>query len=574
MDGKIIRGKKSGVLSRFTQHISKRVKAFGYGTGFYRIRLKGKHPVKLDASPDNPWVGDLARGSELLGGQFQKAGFEANADDHSLWVEAEVGPPAFKNWIHSFVWLSDLATLADNERAQARAESIVKDWVAVYGEWHEDAWRQDLIGLRIIYWTFYAPLILSCDDLVYRSKVLNALARQARHLHRTVLDGPDGLPRIQAIVGLTISGLVMPYGIDRKEKGLRLLEKVLKRLVLADGGMVNHSVRDCFETAKLLVTLKTTLISLNKDMPDWLQTTLDRMIPYIRAHCHGDGGFGHFNGAFENDSDGLDKLILLSDSKGKPIENAILSGFQRIKRKKTLVMLDVAPSSDPNLNMANHAGVLATEISDGRDRIIVNTGGSRTGQSKDRNDIFGPNRATAYHSALTIGGNNNVPLNGDGTVGNAEQSVKVVRNENDQGVWLATCFKGKNAGGQTFDHKRHIFVSSDGSDIRGEDVVNQISTGLFASFSSPKATDFIAYFHLHPTVTASLTREGTAVILRTASGRGWLFRAKGGDVELMKSQYQMSSRSDRRSSVSIVVKSKGQSNAKFNWSLRRLDSRD
>lgn len=574
MDGKIIRGKRLGALNRFTKHVMSRVKAFGYGTGFYRLRLKGKHPVKLDASPNDPWGGDLARGAEFLDGQFQKAGFAANADDLSLWVEAEVAPPAFKNWIHSFVWLSDLATLADQDRAQARAESILKDWVNVYGEWHEDAWRQDLIGLRVIYWTFNAPLILSSDDLVYRSKVLNALARQARHLHKTTLNGPDGLPRIQAVVGLTISGLVMPYGLDRKEKGLKLLESELKRLILADGGMTTHNVRDCFEVAKLLVTLKTTLVSLDKEMPDWLQATLDRMIPYIRAHCHGDGGFGHFNGAFENDSNGLDTLILLSDSKGKPVENAILSGFQRIKKKKTLVLMDVATSPDPNLDLAAHAGVLSVEISDGRDRIFVNTGGSRGGQSKNREETFRPNRATAFHSALTIGNQNNVPINSKGTASACDQSVKVVRNENDQGVWLATCFKGQNAGGQSFDHKRHIFISNDGSDIRGEDVVNQIPKGLFASFSSPKPTDFKAYFHLHPTVTASLTREGTAVILRTGSGRGWLFRAKGGEVQLIKSQYQMSSRSEKRSSLSIVVKTTGQSNAKFNWSLRRLDSRD
>jgi uncharacterized heparinase superfamily protein len=574
MDGKIIRGKSTGLLGRFTQQIKARVKAFGYTTGFYRLRLKGKHPVKLDASPNNPWPGDLARGAEFLEGKFKKAGFEAHADDHNLWVEAEVGPPAFKNWLHSFIWLGDLATLADKKRAQARAENVLKDWAIVYGEWHEGAWRQDLIGLRIIYWTFYAPLILSSEDLVYRSKVLNALARQSRHLDRTALNGPDGLPRVQALVGLTISGLVMPFGEKRTAHGLKYLETELARLILADGGVITHSVRDCYEIAKILVILKTTLIDLNKDMPDWLPSTLDKMIPYIRAHCHGDGGFGQFNGAFECDSDGLEKLILLSDSKGKPIENAILSGFQRIKRKKTLVLMDVATSPNTDLNVGAHAGILSVEISDGRDRIIVNTGGSRMGQSKDRHGVFHPNRATAYHSGLTIGGNNSAPLNPDGTIGASDQSVKIVRNENEQGVWLATCFKGKNAGGQAFDHKRHIFMSEDGSDIRGEDVVNQIPTGLFASFSGPKPTDFTAYFHLHPSVTASLTREGTAVILRTGSGRGWLFRAKGGEVQLMKSKYQMSPHGDKRSSQSIVVNSVGQSNAKFNWSLRRLDSRD
>ena len=46
---------------------------------------------------------------------------------------------------------------------------------------HQDpAWRPDVAGRRLLMWTAYAPLILSSGDLVFRSKVLNAIARTAR----------------------------------------------------------------------------------------------------------------------------------------------------------------------------------------------------------------------------------------------------------------------------------------------------------------------------------------------------------------------------------------------------------
>ena len=37
---------------------------------------------------------------------------------------------------------------------------------------------------RVLFWTAHAPLILSSTDLIYRSKVLNTLARGGRHLDR------------------------------------------------------------------------------------------------------------------------------------------------------------------------------------------------------------------------------------------------------------------------------------------------------------------------------------------------------------------------------------------------------
>jgi len=59
----------------------------------------------------------------------------------------------------------------------------------------ESGWRADLAARRILFWMAYAPLILSSSDLVYRSAVLNGIARAARHLDRSADKAPLGLPR-------------------------------------------------------------------------------------------------------------------------------------------------------------------------------------------------------------------------------------------------------------------------------------------------------------------------------------------------------------------------------------------
>src|SRR3546814_10581984 len=68
------------------------------------------------------------------------------------------------------------------EQAAPIAEAILRKWLAVHAEKpSEPAWRADNVGWRMLFWTAHAPLILSSTDLVYRSLVLNCIARSEEH---------------------------------------------------------------------------------------------------------------------------------------------------------------------------------------------------------------------------------------------------------------------------------------------------------------------------------------------------------------------------------------------------------
>ena len=63
-----------------------------------------------------------------------------------------------------------------------------------------------------MFWTAHAPLILSSTDLVYRSLVLNTLARGARHIDRGADKLPPGAPRVAALCGVVAAGVLIPGG--------------------------------------------------------------------------------------------------------------------------------------------------------------------------------------------------------------------------------------------------------------------------------------------------------------------------------------------------------------------------
>ena len=75
-------------------------------------------------------------------------------------------------------------------------------------------------------------------------------------------------------------------------------------------------------------------------------------------------------------------------------------------------------------------------------------------------------------------------------------------------------------------HRRRLYMSESGEDIRGEDAVEA---------ESPQP--YTVRFHLHPGVDASLQQDGETALLRLPSGNGWRLRAEGARMTLEESIY-------------------------------------
>lgn len=212
---RLVRVGGDGGLS-LADRLAERLHRLTWRTPIHSMRLKGRYPLKLIAVPDDPLPGDLRRGQALLAGQVHFRGETLAIEGLDFrTLEASRG---FTDYLHSFAWLRDLSTVATRATGAPVAEDLMSRWLAAHGEKVAgDAWRADLWGRRILAWTCHAPLILSSADLIYRSKVLNALARGARHLDRTADKAPPGPPRIAAWCGVIAAGLLIPGGDPRRD---------------------------------------------------------------------------------------------------------------------------------------------------------------------------------------------------------------------------------------------------------------------------------------------------------------------------------------------------------------------
>ena len=131
----------------------------------------GNGPLRLVAVPRDHVVGDRTVGDALLAGRFRFGNEEVKLTETDFAALGTDGPLAHA--IQSFAWLRDLAAAASREQGARLAEAIVGRWLVVHGTKPDEAWAPALWGERMLFWTAYAPYILSSRDGAYRSAVLN-----------------------------------------------------------------------------------------------------------------------------------------------------------------------------------------------------------------------------------------------------------------------------------------------------------------------------------------------------------------------------------------------------------------
>jgi len=182
--------------------------------GSFLSRLKhSRQPLKLAAVPRDHVQGDRPRGDALLAGRLTVGGVTLPLADLDF-TSVGAGDP-LADQLQGFSWLRDLGAAASREKGARLAEAVVGRWLLAHGTKVDPAWAPHLWGERILFWTAYAPYILSSSDAGYRSALLNTLARGARHLDATADRAPAGIKRITAWCGVVAAGLLVQGGVSR-----------------------------------------------------------------------------------------------------------------------------------------------------------------------------------------------------------------------------------------------------------------------------------------------------------------------------------------------------------------------
>ncbi|MEO0413165.1 MAG: heparinase II/III family protein [Pseudomonadota bacterium] len=505
------------------------LRQLGYASLLYGLRLKGQFPARLIASPSDIWPGDPEVGALIAQGIFRHEGMETSGDIPDF-TDPDL-PLALKRWLHSFVWLRDLASLNDPRRTRAIAEPALKEWLSHYSRWDKVAWAPDVTGQRLISLINHAPLVLASQDLVYRSQVLNAMAQQGRHLARTLGMAQPGLPRIIASTGLAFSSLLLPGGDTRVKPALKTLETELSAMLLSDGMAESRNPEDCMTVLRALITLRDSYRAARKTPPTFLHVFIDKVASALKGVRLPGAGVAAFNGACHGQGLAFDTLVDMAESDAASLLNGRAGGYQRIEAGSSVAILDAGLPARGALSYRAHAGLLALSFASGNQPIFINCGSGATPCAADLPE--GALRATAAHSAIVINDTNAAQIKASGVIGKAPKTLDFGRDVRAGGeaVLASSACYGRRYG---LALSRGLWLRGDGAMLLGRDEMTAIS-GKAPGERKELHADI--RFHIHPNVTVTLTGGGAGALLTLPDKSWWTMRCQGALLTLEPSVY-------------------------------------
>jgi uncharacterized heparinase superfamily protein len=521
-------------------------------------RLKAsRQPLKLVAVPRDHVAGDRQRGAALLAGRFSVGSETLPLADLDFGAVGAEG--ALAEQLQGFSWLRDLASVAARENGARLAEAVLGRWLIAHGTKVDGAWAPHLWGERILFWTAYAPYILSSADSGYRSALLNTLARGARHLDANAEKAAAGLDRITAWCGVVAAGLLVQGGVPRVARGEAGLARALAAAQFDDGGLVSRSP---FEQALLvdrLGLLRSCYLAAKQTIPEGVEAAAAAALAALHGITLGDGALSSWQGCNPGEAARLTALIEGCGMRARPLRNARGWGYQRLSALGTILVLDAAPPPPAKMAAQGSASTLAFELADGPQRLVVNCGGP--GPLPD--ELVQGLRTTAAHSTLVLADTNSTNILADGSLGKGVDDVTIDRTEDNDASRLEASHDGYvRAFGLV--HKRSIMLGNDGKELRGADQLQPKGRKKIR-----ESAGYAVRFHLAPGVEATATADGMGAILRSKGAPPWNFRCRGGMLTSEESLWIDGRGQPQRTTQLVIVGEVSSLGGEIGWQFRR-----
>ncbi|MGG7644720.1 heparinase II/III family protein [Rhodovulum sp. YNF3179] len=529
------------------------------------------------SQPEPRSIGSPHRGRQLLAGNLMFEGHLFEAPGASIW---QIEPPdqPFREAVHSFAWLDDLAAVGDS-RARRLAQSWLADWIARYGTGRGPGWTPELAGRRLIRWINHALFLMAGQDAGAREAYFRALARQARFLNRRWKSSRPGLPRFEAAAGLVSAGLALE-GMERLVKpGVRALGAECRRSIDSEGGLPTRNPEELLEVFTLLSWAAAVLDAADRPADPAHLEAISRIAPTLRALRHSDGGLARFHGGGRGAPGRLDHALAEARVRPRPRSGPAM-GFVRLSAGRTSLIMDAAPPPVTEASHDGHASTLAFEVTSGRRPLIVNCGaGGSFGEAWRR-----AGRATPSHSTVVVDGYSSSRLGPTGWTGNRYRELLVdrprrVETQQMSGPEAFELIASHDGYVQShgLTHRRWLELGRDGRHLAGADTLGAFGEGERIRFehlldrTALRGVPFDIRFHLHPEVDATLDMGGAAVSLTLKSGEVWVFRHDGkATLSLETSVYLEKGRLKPRATKQIVLSSVVMDYAtQVDWSLAK-----
>lgn len=513
------------------------------------LAYRGGAVRHLRTVPPDPWAGDPQKGRDLISGIFCFAGQTISRNDLSWAPEAASLP--WMAELHSFEWLRDLRSVG-GDRARRMAREMVLSWIENNPQEENTlSFRSDVVGIRLSNWIAFHDFFCSTADESFRRKYFLSLLQQATYLSKSLPGQIFGIPLFKAIKGLVYAGLALEGQSLKLEYGIELVLAALSDQMLGDGGHVSRSPKAAFDMLQCLVDIRMALNAARINVPAFLQDSIDRISTAVRFFRHNDGGLCQFNGAQEGIAHIFDATLMHSGAKNKTVKSLETSRYEKIQMGRSTLIMDTGALPAHRYAGRAHAGMLSFEYVFGKDRVFVNCGTSDVTEKWQK--LL---RSTAAHTTVCVDHRSFCSFDPSGLT--SEHIDVQSECKEDADLVMITAEHNGYVPRYGIRHQRRVSLSHHGEVLQGEDIL-----------SGTSGTCYAARFHLHPSIQASLIKDGEEILLRAKSGNGWRFKADGFKPVLEDSVYADTNTAPRRTLQIVLEGSIQDACTRISWELKR-----
>ncbi len=515
--------------------------------------------------PQDLRTGDPSFAVELNDGYFGLAGAAAPIGSESPF---HVTPPTvpWQKALYAFAWLRHLHA-ADDQMARDKARKLASEWIAFAGRAPQLARDRDVTAQRVIALLSHASFLLDGAEPAFYDAVMRMLSRDLHDLTVTYNEGP-GVAKLRAFTAILLAGLCIAEQETYLSSYLSAFSAELEKQVLGDGGHASRDPSDLIELLLELLPLKQCFVARQIEPPLALYSAISRMNAMLRFLRLDDGSLAHFNGMGPTLVDQV-STVLAYDDACSMFAGVIApqSGYARLAAGDVVVIADVAGPPPMHLSSRAHAGCGSFEMSVGHEPLITNCGAPLD----ETGDWSVMSRSTAAHSTLTVEDLSSARLiKAQERIAGRETfwlaGPKAVHHdvaESDNAISIRIGHDGYR---ERFGilHRRRLTLRKSGFEFEGFDQLAAVGDRAVDT----KAR-FTIRFHLHPRVSAQLSRNTNAVTLTTIGGQVWRFLAEGADLDIEESIFFADPICLRRS-LQIVLKGPCTKATSVQWKFEKV----
>ena len=517
----------------------------------YNVSLGGIQPHRIYESSNIFLIQDLINHDPIILNSVRK--FTTN-----VWKITNLEKDKKKK-LHNFCWLPALNIKTEKEIGCL----IIDQWINNFSNYNEKYWTLDIVTMRLIYWISSYEIIFKNSDLIFRSKVINNIVKQTKHLFKNISLVSSGVNKIKSLAALILVGNSFEQYEEYTQFGLKNLEDELGNFVNKDGFVKSKNPEDLFWTLYFLVLIKEWLILSRKQTPAFINIYINSLGICFKFLRFSNGDLPLFNGANHINTE---KFYEFLESRGYEFENMenIFCGYAKIKSKKIELFIDANNPSSMLHSRNYQAGPLSFELASGGIKFVCNSGsGKNLGE-----ELSYLSSSTAAHSTVTINDTSSCIFQKNALIrkyfGNSLiEKHNIFKQEFKNDKEFIQCVVGHDGYEKRFKilHERQITLFKLKNHIEGID-------SLKCKNLENKNLTFSVRFHIHPDIRITKTM-GNDILLSSSGGEGWIFRSPQIPTKIEKNLYLGNSDNIKESSFILLEGNIENENTNIIWHLEK-----